>query len=271
MYKFENIRALGLAVEAARPHPKSRCSSGGINPDFYGSLTFKEAVAAAKSGGYWPEGANNLLSVELKQSDIENELSAPALISALAGFAPLVPAFLAGQPDNMLAFDCEPTPARVLRLSVECTTASAVSSEAIFNRGRAILAVIVELEKQGYSISLDAHTYSVFIRKSAANLTFETCVTLKNAGESLSPSALTFPLCNAAYSRRCIFRLKEACPTFYRATTGKNGYGRVIPSYKPHGYNAHFPCIDEDHQLAYETPQKALKTIKTIIERALSA
>ena len=47
MYKFENIRALGLAVEAARPHPKSRCSSGGINPDFYGSLTFKEAVAAA--------------------------------------------------------------------------------------------------------------------------------------------------------------------------------------------------------------------------------
>lgn len=273
MYAFSSIRDFGLAVDAAIPYARSRKSSVFGTDEFSGGLTFVEAVEIAKAGGLWPEGARDLLAVNLDSVDVHNMLVIPLLESGVCGFVPLIPAYLANQPDCMITMGESEQPAKVLRIVVDCAFNCDIEAAQIFNRGRAILAAVIELEKRGFSVELVARSHSNFLPKSKRQpaLDFRLTVTIKRAGDALSPSSLAFVLCSAAFFRRCVFRLKESDRLYYPATTAKNNYGRTIFGERaPQGFDFAIHGITKANQDDYSTPARAIAAISAQINKNLT-
>ena len=264
MITYNSMSEFGRAVEGAQRKPSAGFSSYEGRDEFAG-MPYTEALAIAKQGGAWAKGARDLAAVKLSQFDIDTEIVAPILNASVAGFAPNVPAFLAGQPDCMFSMQDEVTREKVIKMTVTCNACYEIEAETFFYRGRAILAAIVELEKQGYSVELTALMSSTPSRKS--NLQETWAVRIKNAGESLSVASLAFALCSAAFQRRLNFRLKEASQDFWRCTKKAYGYSLDI---MPEWSGMHFDGITPKNEGRYSSPQIAVRTIGRAINGFLS-
>ena len=206
---FDSISHLAATVEHLHTtdayRKRGEASTSDYNPDFYGGWTMEEAIATGTNGGGWREGADLMPRVNVSHETLNGGFTeAPVINNAVAGFMPDVPTYLAGVPDCMHQVDSAPVSPTRIRVAVHVGRSSSIKQHQIANRGAAIMAVLDQLSKEGYSIQLDAIWRN---SDGGTGLSVETCI--KHGCDHWSPESVAFALCHAAFQRRLCWRIAE--------------------------------------------------------------
>jgi hypothetical protein len=147
----------------------------------------------------------------------------------VVGHFPDIGAYLAGEPENMIAYETvQGTAPKVVRILVNCAASAAVSTKAIEARGAMACALIDALENAGYRCEVVAALESYIMLGPGVRYSIGARVMLKRAEEALCMDRLVFALVHPAFLRRIGFRLTELCPdTAARDSFIRGAYGRT--------------------------------------------
>ena len=264
--KFESIYALGRYVESIKNDPRTlgrESTDGGYKPDFYGRWPMDKAIQCALNGGDWEEGAKKLPTIDVKHERISGQaFDTPQLSADIQGFAPNVPAYLAGTPDSMLNFIDAPDGDKLLRVAVHVGRQAGVTQKQALNRGAAIMAVLDQLSREGYAIELTAIWRNTCTHNNA-KVSIETVIKPSNA--LWAPESVAFALAHVAFQRRLIWRTAESLK--HSARISEHAYG--------HGCDASFSDYDLSYgymapESCWDTPKKATDYIKKLTMPQLS-
>lgn len=188
------------------------------------------AIQIGLAGGYWQKGADDLQSVEISQGAQDAVVLKPAYELAAVGGCVDVGEYLAGNPECMLGLVDDEQATPVINITYISTVMCGITSRQKLNYGRAILALVESLERQGYSVELTAKL-GFTDPDGAGMIGAEADVTVKQAGEQWNASAVAFSIAHPAFSRRLGFRYAEAQPSAEKVTAG--GYGQGHGVYPP--------------------------------------
>lgn len=174
------------------------------NSEWYGTKTYQEAEQRIIKG-------DDELAKMLRGSD-KLDIHMPStgvrkrMVTRMAGFAPHVPNYLAGVPNNMLWVEEKKVPKKVLTVIYGCNTHGDETAEDIAKVSARVVSCIMSLERKGYRINLYASnaadsgsTRTGFITK------------LKDSGQHIDVLKMAFPLLSASWNRRFGFRFREMC------------------------------------------------------------
>lgn len=191
-----------------RPAKANNASEKVRDEDWDNGHGLQDAIDCGLNGGYWPEGAQQLQSIDLS-GDIAGSgyLTEPVIDFGATGGAVDVGEYLSGSPECFYQQTEHLSAARrVVKIGVVSSAPSRTTSEQILNRGRSIMALVDTLELQGYSVQLDVLEGFFFGERAAHSYT----ITIKHAGETWAASTVAYPLAHAAFSRRLGFRALES-------------------------------------------------------------
>lgn len=226
--RFNSIYELGEHVahlqaniqkggDGARPNGVSSTNDYGVNTC---GLTLDQAIDCAKTGGHWQEGADLMPCVHAAHERLNGDpLLTPSLENNVQGFAPNVPNYLCGLPDSMMDFVDDLQGEKLIRVGVHVGRTYDTTQNQIMNRGAAIMAVLDQLSKEGYSIELTA-LWRNTDGEDIANV--ETII--KHGCDHWAPESVAFALCHAAFQRRLCWRTVESMPEQASGIT-RGGYG----------------------------------------------
>jgi hypothetical protein len=265
-YKYNSMSEFGAAVASLPPrHGKARDSSIATPARMCSDFTQKAAIDTAKKGGLWPEGARNLMAVTLNDSDFAQDGPLHRLNSAVTGFAPLVPAYLSGLPDSMLAINSDIVSRKIIKIGVQVGRSYNIEQQESLNRGRAILSCIDAIENQGYSVELWAIWRNIGDGNNAPKSDIQ--VRIKASDEAYTPASAAFALCSTAFQRRLCWRVIESCPKGYRLSSKKHRYG--YGSKDMSDFDIGLRYFDDGDQ--HRTPKSSLRTIEREFNKQLEA
>ncbi len=212
--------------------PCSSLKSGRV--DWAGTHSLGEAIDLAYDG--WPEGRARLERLRKKLS-IEQLLPTSQRIREtrdVFGDEPNVDLFLSGEPEHMVTLEEEFSRegGKIIRMCVNRSAASSVSSERITRRGLALLLAIEALLTLGYSLE-----FSIYQSVQSDNgNSYNILIPLLHAGDPISMDSFAFLLMHPAVLRRLIFAAEETESHNLRCEFGFNrgyyGYPRD-PLVKP--------------------------------------
>lgn len=197
------------------------------NAGWSGTATFEDAMRLAKEG--WPEGMARVKEMtESLWKVIGQQMTRVDVDYDVAGSFADVDRFLTGEPENMVLFvEDENVRGRgkVVKIWANMAASCGVSTETIFCRGAAVVALVDALEKLGYSCEIVvASAIAGRWRGDEDVLQYDVCV--RKAGEPLDLDRLAFALANAAWLRRLVFSAKEQEDEGIRRRFGiPGGYG----------------------------------------------
>jgi len=216
--------------------------------------SWEDAMAIARDGGWWPEGAEQIVQGTVDATALRENMQDPVIQNDVAGFMPDVPAYLAGVPDCMYRYDeGEMTTATMPTISIGVGTFShGVDSQSVFNRGVAILSLIDAVEAVGYRVQLDFVGDNI-----GSGGLMKVRTVLKKPQDHWSPGVVAFATANASMLRRllvgCIERDAVAEPRTH------SGYGRGDDGFIEE-YSLAFGYMT--HNRGYETLEQALRTVE---------
>jgi hypothetical protein len=174
---------------------------------FQGTATWEKAVELATEG--WQEGREFIGQIVSQLDNIEaRSVTLPQPVNDVTGDYVDIGAYLEGIPENMVRWEEQECPRRVVRILFNMAVSGAVSRDVIRWKGATVLALIDRLEASGVRVELDM-VDSTEVKPHKA-LTF---VTLKKAEEPLHLDRLAFHLVHPSSLRRLMFSLKECDPT----------------------------------------------------------
>lgn len=201
------------------------------NSEWKGPTTFCGAMYLARDG--WPEG---LALIERHKANFDRILGErvrrPVLAHDVAGFAPDVGAFLAGEPESMFSRETVETVGigRILRIVVNRSVSCGISSERIMERGAFICAAVDALESAGYSCELSCvATCSESGGHCETEHDFIVSIPVKSAGEPLELDRAAFALAHTAFFRRLVFSVMETDAPFMARNSHNYGYPAEAP------------------------------------------
>lgn len=182
--------------------------------------SFEEAISLLHSG--WQSKAKELTQ---KFKAVERDM-APVLkqqrVVGVAGYQPIVPLFLIGQPACMVGSKMQPVKQKVVTVVKSISYPGRVRSDQWTEQGLKALAIVKKLEQNGYRVNVDIIDGGT----DYSNAGFSCRVRVKNASERLNVSKLAFTLCNPSIERRLMFRFEEV---YEHITSGFAGcYGKVL-------------------------------------------
>lgn len=182
--------------------------------------SFEEAIKLLHSG--WQEKAKELTQ---KLKAVERDM-APVLkqqqVVGVAGYQPIVPLFLTGQPACMVGSKMQPVKQKVVTVVKSISYPGMIRSDQWTEQGLKALAIVKKLEQNGYRVNVDIINGAT----DYGNVGFSCRVRVKNASERLNVSKLAFTLCNPSIERRLMFRFEEV---YEHITSGFVGcYGKVL-------------------------------------------
>jgi hypothetical protein len=163
------------------------------------SMGYVDATTTAQSGGYWENGVDRMAD-NATDTATAQELDRPAIGLEQCGFAPCVPAYMAGSPDNMLAFNAVEPTRKLIRIGVSVAYSCRVNGEQVANRGRAILANVNALERAGYSVELVAVWGAKDGKRSV-----QVSMTVKESHDAYAPTSVAFSLTEDGFARRLLW------------------------------------------------------------------
>lgn len=181
-------------------------------------LSQPEAQQIARDGGSWAEGSAALEAVTLPTSNVQKPRPRRRLNNNMVGMLPNVPVYLAGHPMAMLDLPLMPAKKKILRIGVHVGRTWGVEQTEVFNRGRAIMAVVDDLTLEGYAVEL----WAVW-RNEADGRRCHVDVLLKPSNAPWIASDVAFALANIAFQRRLCWDVAER--TKYGAYVSNNGHG----------------------------------------------
>lgn len=182
--------------------------------------SFEEAIKLLHSG--WQEKAKELTQ---KFKAVERDM-APVLkqqqVIGVAGYQPIVPLFLTGQPACMVGSKMQPVKQKVVTVVKSISYPGMIRSDQWTEQGLKALAIVKKLEQNGYRVNVDIIDGAT----DYGNVGFSCRVRVKNASERLNVSKLAFTLCNPSIERRLMFRFEEV---YEHITSGfADCYGKVL-------------------------------------------
>lgn len=187
--------------------------------NFTKTESFKEAIDLLHNG--WTDKARELTKrLKAVERDMAPVMKQQRCIS-VAGYQPIVPLFLAGQPASMVGTRMQPVKQKVVTLVKSISYNGNIEPEEWTEQGLKALAVVKKLEANGLRVNIDivrggydpdSHSNGIACR-----------VRVKNANERLNISKLAFTMCHPSIQRRLMFRFTEVydkVTTGYRSTYG---------------------------------------------------
>ena len=122
--RFNSIYEIGEHVEHLQANPDTDGEQlyGYASSDRWsdtGGLDLDEAIAVAKTGGHWQEGADLMPRVHVAHEKLNGQpILAPSLINNVQGFACNVPNYLSGLPDSMIDFEDDLQGEKLIKVGV---------------------------------------------------------------------------------------------------------------------------------------------------------
>lgn len=220
------FRSINEFEEFITKQPFNAAFSNQGKASVYGSKSFTEtesfdeAIKLLHSG--WQDKAKELTQ---KFKAVERDM-APVLkqqqVVGVAGYQPIVPLFLSGQPACMVGSKMQPVKQKVVTVVKSISYPGKVRSNQWTEQGLKALAIVKKLEQNGYRVNVDVIDGGTDYN----NVGFSCRVRVKNAAERLNISKLAFTLCNPSIERRLMFRFEEV---YEHITSGFVGcYGKVL-------------------------------------------
>lgn len=187
--------------------------------DFTKTKSFDEAIDLLHDG--WTDKAKELTK---KLNAVERDM-APIMKQqrcvSVAGYQPIVPLFLAGQPANMVGTRMQPVKQKVVTLVKSVSYSGNVEPEEWTEQGLKALAVVKKLESNGLRVNVDIVRGGYDPDTKSNGIVCR--VRVKNANERLNVSKLAFTMCHPSIQRRLMFRFTEVydrVSSGYRSTYG---------------------------------------------------
>ena len=216
--KYESIDAMVRDLNRISGGYESNSTS---DPEWYGSTSYDEAVARITKGD--DELAKKLKGSEKLDIHIPSAGVKKKIVTRVAGFAPHVPNYLAGVPNNMLWCVEKKINKKVLTVIYGCNTWAYESATEIAHVSARVVSCIMSLERKGYRVQLYASNCATSGRKETGFIT-----KLKDAGQHIDVLKMAFPLLSASWNRRFGFRYREMC--------GWHSVGSSMDGYALRGY-----------------------------------
>ena len=214
--KFETLADFSHAINT-RPtdsfykDPSSMCNDF----EFTGTHSWDEAEKLLLEGD--KETADKIAHA----SKIKPATAAKTAITrGPVGFVPNVPAYLAGNPNNMLGVRTQSYKStKVVNLVVDRGIRCGVQASEILEFGAKVLGIVKSLEQSGYRCNLYVSKINEY--KKTANVGV-LLVKIKDSGKPLNLTKVAYPLCHPSFPRRHGFRWVE---TTKRTKDLVYGYG----------------------------------------------
>lgn len=187
--------------------------------DFTKTKSFDEAIDLLHDG--WTDKAKELTKkLKAVERDMAPIMKQQRCIS-VAGYQPIVPLFLAGQPANMVGTRMQPVKQKVVTLVKSVSYSGNVEPEEWTEQGLKALAVVKKLESNGLRVNVDIVRGGYDPDTKSNGIVCR--VRVKNANERLNVSKLAFTMCHPSIQRRLMFRFTEVydkVSSGYRSTYG---------------------------------------------------
>lgn len=187
--------------------------------DFTKTKSFDEAIGLLHDG--WVDKAKELTKkLKAVERDMAPIMKQQRCIS-VAGYQPIVPLFLAGQPANMVGTRMQPVKQKVVTLVKSVSYSGNVEPEEWTEQGLKALAVVKKLESNGLRVNVDIVRGGCDPDTKSNGIVCR--VRVKNANERLNVSKLAFTMCHPSMQRRLMFRFTEVydrVSSGYRSTYG---------------------------------------------------
>lgn len=187
---------------------------------FTGTKSFEQAVELMHSG--WTDMAGKLVQ-KLKAAEAKQQPQMkPRPVRGPAGYQAIVPAYLNGDPNNMVGSKRMPVKQKVVTLNKCIDYSGGTSTETIIGQSVKSMQLIKRIESLGYRVNLNV---IVGASDGPDGYMFVAKVRVKSAGERLNVSKLAFPLVHPSMLRRIGFRFTEVWPETPKSMVW--GYGGV--------------------------------------------
>lgn len=190
--------------------------------DFTNTESFDEAIDLLHNG--WTDKAKELTKkLKAVERDMAPIMKQQRCVS-VAGYQPIVPLFLAGQPANMIGTRMQPVKQKVVTLVKSISYNGLVDTDEWTEQGLKTLAIVKKLEANGLRVNVDIVRGGY---DSDTNSNGIVCrVRVKNANERLNVSKLAFTMCHPSMQRRLMFRFTEV---YDKVSSGYvSSYGRTF-------------------------------------------
>lgn len=204
----------GEALDLVRPHagnPNSNYSHESTDKKWSGSASYEEADALAVNG--WPKGAAMADKLRANLCGVMGSRSLrPKLWRDVSGFAPCVPAAIAGDLESMFTVRKQDTfgTGKIVSIVYNICVSVGISAETMVLRGAICLALVDTLEACGFrcQVTLAAGLSNPGSKPDGDGL-FNYFVPLKASDQHLSVDTLAFWLAHPTTFRRVIFGMME--------------------------------------------------------------
>lgn len=208
-----------------------------------GTKSFDEALKLARVG--WPEGLAEINKFIVKfESVIAGLLPVPEVQFDVTGDWLDIGRFLSGEPEDWGSLrDTEDTVetnnAKIVRLCLNMTANAGFDVKTIQRRGAACVALMHMLELTGRSCHLDIVEAATSTRRQ------EWYITVKRAGETLSPEQIAFAAVNGSMLRRFSFAVTEKMPEQMGRELGAgSSYGSAAQILRQEDYDIYMPALE---------------------------
>lgn len=184
------------------------------------------------------------------------------------GGAPIVGAYLSGDPNCMLAKRPTATRARVLNLVYNCAVCGSVDADELAKAGAALLTAINTIEKNDVRINLYC---AVCSEKNNEKICF--AVRVKTDGQPLNLMQIAYPVAHPSFLRRHYFKVVETDPVI-RSKKWVDSYGYVVEGAEAKQvitdagikYDAYLDFDSSGYGIRYDKPDQIVKRILTALK-----
>lgn len=270
MHQFDSIgKFVDAAVKNGREGEASHASADRHGNNWAGTASFDEAVSHARYGTWKPENMQHFTTMFDTLEPKLRKFVADEMERGrdTGGFEVNMDAYVNGEPEDM--FQWMPTESvvqkRALCVIIGHSISAHCSSEDLFIRGRACVALVRALQLLGYELEIWSEETVGAGWDSSSKKMFTTLVRLHGAGEIMDESAVEFAVGNPSWLRRLLFGFQEGQTDAIRKQYGfkpGGGYGQ------PSGIH-HAELVGADVQLDLgrtwfaNTPQKGMEWVVT--------
>lgn len=168
---------------------------------FTGTENYDEANTLMLHG--WREGAKRVAAAMIQGASAGTS-ERSVLYYSVVGFAPCVPAYLAGRPKSMINRKKIRVPARIITIIFSASIPWKVSTVEVENTAARLFNVIAGLEQSGIRINL----WVSFPAKTDTEM-FNAAVLVKSASQPLNVLKMCYPVIHPSFLRRQMFAVME--------------------------------------------------------------
>lgn len=263
--EFDSISAVAAFARNNDRHAACNNSSETnlATEDWDLGIGYEGAVKMASKGGYWPEGAADMMESHTDMATLKSEGRVPTFDYDVTGHVLDVGEFLSGSPECFISEgdeDVERKP--VISFGVQVGRSGMVDARSVVYRGAAILSIIDDLENQGYRVEV----WAIWAQSPRGGYGTDFRVLAKAAEDQWSPHSIAFALCHPCMNRRLLWRVAETNPLLADLTREGYSTGVSFGSETAKDFNVFFKWQTEDYYSAESALRDVQREVKNQLE-----